>query len=77
MYGENIDAAPILVRHSLLDRASAESAYRSVCPKCRHGVLLIRRDEQTYRLQRDDRCTSCGQAVRYADADINGEELDP
>lgn len=75
-YGSKLDAPPIEVRHSLLSRATTESAYRSVCPSCHHGILLVRRDELTMKLQRDDRCISCGQAVRYLDAAINGEEFE-
>lgn len=74
-YGKNSQAPTLDVRHSLLVRASAESAYRSVCPACNHGLLLVRRDDRTFELLRHDRCISCGQTVRYVDDAINGERL--
>lgn len=69
-----IDAAPITVKHSGLKRFG-DGGYKSVCPVCRQGVLLIYRDPETMRLMRKDRCSHCAQVVVYSDEVINGEAL--
>jgi hypothetical protein len=63
----NIHADPLGVRHADLERYG-ESEYRSVCPRddC-EGVLLVARDQETFDLLADDRCTRCGQPVKYLD----------
>lgn len=68
-------AEMIKVFHSELKRFSQDSNYKSICPKCDNGVLLIYRDLLTFLLMRQDRCISCGQEFIYQDDNINGEEF--
>ena len=64
----NIEKPTLVVSHSKLKR-SGESLYKSKCPACENGVLLMRRNLDTLRLEKEDRCISCGQAVLYDDLD--------
>jgi len=75
MTAENIGKPPVRVRHSELERASSESMFRSWCPVCQKGLLLVGRDQETLELTRVDRCTTCGQLFVYEDADIEGVEF--
>jgi len=63
MEGINVNNETIKVEHASLTR-TGESPYRSICPVCKEGVLLIRRNDQG-RLERDDGCLLCGQRFRY------------
>lgn len=74
-YLVNMDAEEIRVFHRFALQRSGESAYRSHCPKCGVGLLLVRRNQQTMQLLRRDRCTSCAQAFYYMDDAINDEPL--
>lgn len=65
---KNLRNPVLVVKHSGLRRFS-DSAYKSHCPKCTDGVLLVRRDPKTFRLEEDDFCVSCGQTFRYSDID--------
>ena len=50
--------------------------YRRECPFCESGMLLVGRDQETYRLEAHDRCIGCGQLVEYLDIDdMNAEEI--
>lgn len=71
----NIAEPPMGLWHASLERVG-ESAYRSHCPACDKGMLFVGRDQETMKLLRRDRCTWCGQEVRYLDAGINGEEFE-
>ena len=71
----NITEPVMYVRHSELTRSSDESPYRSVCPKCNEGTLLVNRNQTTFQLMRIDCCTLCGQTVCYQDVTINTESL--
>jgi uncharacterized protein (DUF983 family) len=71
----NIDREPIRVSHASLSKWSSESAYKARCPACPDGLLLVRRDQKTMWLTRDDRCVSCGQRFTYTDETIAGEPL--
>jgi uncharacterized protein (DUF983 family) len=73
----NFNKPPIHVMHSDLRRTSEETAYRSFCPTCGKGVLFVFRDQTTFRLNRLDRCTYCGQSYIYDDAVIGGEIPEP
>jgi uncharacterized protein (DUF983 family) len=73
----NIDAAPIEVAHAHLERMSDESPYRSRCPTCGKGALLVYRDPTTFRLIDTDRCTWCAQTIIYTDGTIAGEAVFP
>lgn len=64
--GCNIKVLPIEVRHSDLIRISG-SMYRSICPKCKEGTLLVYRNQDTLQLEEMDRCILCGQAFKYLD----------
>lgn len=64
------------VRHSELERASDSSIFRSRCPKCKDGVLLFQREQDTLRLAEYDCCISCGRVFRYEDIeDLRNLEL--
>ena len=68
--GSNINEAAITVRHQDLKRAGRagdNGIYRSVCPKCKIGILLMRRDQKTGELIEDDHCMLCGQYFIYSD----------
>lgn len=69
MSGENIGRDPLHVRHEDLQRVS-ESPFRSWCPVCDAGILLVGRLGKW--LKRADRCTLCGQLVIYGDVEIAG-----
>jgi len=65
---ENINEPVLRVRFYDLIPFSDESSFRSRCPVCEDGVLLVGRDEETPReLLPFDRCVSCGQRVEYMD----------
>jgi hypothetical protein len=72
---KNANAAPIRVVHANLKRWDPDSAYRSHCPVCEQGVLLVYRDPDTLKLVRTDHCISCLQTVIYTDSGINGESF--
>lgn len=68
---------PIFVLHGGLERFSSDSPYKSHCPACPDGILIVSRDPDTFNLSRADRCVVCAQAVVYADDDsyrIRGAE---
>jgi len=67
LVGINKNAPVITVLHSNLTRVNEESNYRSDCPKCKRGVLLVSRDQKTFELLATDRCILCGQQVIYSD----------
>jgi uncharacterized protein (DUF983 family) len=67
----NMTNEPTHVSHASLERWS-DSAYKSKCPACKDGLLLIYRDVD-FKLVRLDRCVSCGQQVYYTDETVNGE----
>lgn len=70
--GINLTEAPITLRHSKLKRSDEESAFRSECPKCEDGILLMRRDpENGFRLMNIDVCTFCGQHFIYDQDEID------
>jgi hypothetical protein len=64
---ENVNKPPIRVNHRDLKRASLNSIYRSVCPICDRGYLLVRRDLTTFELSEQDNCILCGQRFIYND----------
>lgn len=65
----NVEKTVVRVRHSELERASKSSCYKSKCPVCKKGILLIYRDKNTLQLSEYDRCMSCGQRFVYTDID--------
>jgi hypothetical protein len=74
-HGEKVHAPPVTVSHTSLRRFSTESPYRSYCPVCNTGVLLVNRDQKSYRLINADRCTYCAQLIIYSDETIAGEKV--
>lgn len=68
--GINLGKPPIKVKHSELKRVD-DSSYRSVCPVCKDGVLLMRRDPQTYELLNVDVCILCGQLFIYEEMPVD------
>jgi len=74
-HGANIKKPMLLVSHADLERFSTESDYRSRCPECAKGVLMINRDQKSLSLINVDRCTFCGQLVVYTDKFIAGEPV--
>ena len=59
--------APILeIPHLELNRYG-DSCYKSCCPVCKDGILLVGRDFKTLELEEFDRCISCGQRIKYLD----------
>ena len=65
----NIDKDSIEVEHKNLIRFNDDSMFRSNCPVCEDGILLVRRDNETFKLLAEDRCIACGQRVIYTDID--------
>ena len=62
----NFNKPMLVVRHSDLKRADDRSLYRSQCPKCKLGILMMHRTNSCL-LSIKDRCLLCGQEVRYTD----------
>ncbi len=72
----NVRAKPLQrVSHATLTRWCDESDYRSKCPACDEGILLVLRDQVTHALINVDRCVGCGQTVIYTDKFIGGEPV--
>ena len=62
----NLHAPALHVRHADLKRVD-DSPYRSQCPACKQGILLVGRDRHTLLLLQGDNCIACGQRVYYDD----------
>lgn len=57
---------PVLkLRHFALKQTG--DGWSTECPVCETGVLLIRRNQRSMKLQKADNCVSCGQPVSYLD----------
>ncbi len=63
--GKNINHTIIDICHSSLKRVG-DSIYRSECPVCKIGMLLVYRNKDL-ELSEVDRCIFCGQLFRYTD----------
>ncbi len=68
---------PIEVKHLTLVRAEEHGLTKSKCPKCEHGILLMRRDILTRKLMNTDNCILCGQKFVYTDIPNNRVFLPP
>ncbi len=66
--GININQPIRRVMHSQLQRSDS-SVFRSNCPACGKGVLLVHRNRDTGQLEEKDRCVLCGQLFLYTDID--------
>lgn len=64
--GKNIDNPVKKIRHQDLAR-SGDSPYKSQCPECFQGLLLVRRNRETLQLESLDNCILCGQMFEYTD----------
>ncbi len=64
--GINLGNEPLHINHASLARVG-NSSFRSDCPICKEGLLLVKRDQTTLRLLAEDRCILCGQAFIYDD----------
>ena len=64
-FGNNYREPPIYLIHADLARAD-DSAYRSKCPVCGSGILLVMRNEDMT-LSDKDFCTECAQRFIYTD----------
>ncbi len=67
MKPKNIDNKPIKIYHKNLERYDEESIFKSICPICENGLLLLARGKETFKLLSHDRCTLCGQIFIYED----------
>ncbi len=67
--GANLYNAPVKVIHSELKRADDNSIFRSECPVCEVGVLLVKRNNTTFKIIAEDHCILCGQQYVYTDID--------
>lgn len=63
---ENLEKNPIHINHKDL-KNFGDGAYKSECPVCDDGLLLMRRNMKTLKLDKHDICVSCGQRVIYDD----------
>jgi len=54
------------IPHMELERYG-NSIYKSVCPVCHKGLLLVRRHQETLIFEEYDSCVLCGQRIRYLD----------
>ena len=64
----NIRNRPIVVKHEDLERFCDESSYKRKCPKCKEGVLFVRRDGNL-KIIEHDMCWGCGQRFIYSDVE--------
>lgn len=64
---KNAKEPVVNVFHSELQRYSDDSVYKSTCPFCKDGLLLVGRDQATFQLSEYDHCVVCAQTVRYMD----------
>lgn len=64
---------PVLpVRYADLRRFNDQSPYKSCCPVCGDGILLMTRHPETGALLTRDTCVLCGQHFHYTDLDQTG-----
>jgi len=63
---KNVSKPIIQIPHCELTRFG-DGIYKSECPVCKKGLLLVGRDRETLILQEDDYCVLCGQRYRYLD----------
>jgi NAD-dependent dihydropyrimidine dehydrogenase PreA subunit len=63
------------VLHASLARLNTESAYKSICPVCPRGILLVVRHRTSFVIVNLDQCITCGQKFIYEDKFINGEPV--
>ncbi len=64
--GGNYQVPVLEVIHKDLKKID-DSIYRSECPTCKIGILLMNRDQKTMTLLAEDLCSLCGQHFKYLD----------
>jgi len=63
----NLNSPVVKIYHSKLKRVG-DSYYKSECPFCDEGILLVRRElHNDFKLSAFDRCVCCAQQVEYLD----------
>ncbi len=63
----NHDVPIIEVNHADLERIHEDTMFKSHCPKCKRGTLLVCRNPVSMKLQARDRCVLCAQKFLYMD----------
>ena len=67
LVGINLNKRTRKVKQTELKRIDPKgSLYRSICPACNEGVLLMRRGNDGKLLAKDN-CLLCGQSYEYTD----------
>lgn len=66
-YGENYEKPVKHINHADLQPASDESDFKSQCPECKTGILLMRRKFMTSAIENIDSCIVCAQQFIYDD----------
>lgn len=69
--GVNVGKPIIELNHKDLKRLNNESTFKSVCPVCNKGILLVRRHQETMNISNMDNCILCGQQFKYLDIEDN------
>jgi hypothetical protein len=73
----NSDKPIMEVHHAELERDDPkDNSFRSSCPACKIGLLLVKRDQEGLPL-REDACIACGQRVYYLDIALGPHVLPP
>ena len=71
----NASLPPLEVKHQSLERVD-DSIFRSKCPSCRDGRLMMKRISlKCLYLSKEDMCISCGRRFIYTD--IEGNKMIP
>ena len=65
LIGCNAEKPPIKIRYADLEGDPDE--FKRRCPVCKRGMLLIRRNHKTFKLEAKDNCILCGQQFVYID----------
>jgi hypothetical protein len=73
---KNLSLKPLEVNHKDLEEAQSDSMFRKKCPNCNIGLLMMRRNPNTFFLQKDDACTYCGRRFIYTDIKENSITLE-
>ena len=69
---ENYAKPPLKIKHSEIERTNSDTTYRSKCPECKTGALLMKRNQETLELLPDDVCVVCGRRFIYTDLKETG-----
>ena len=73
---KNLERKILRVSHARLQRLNKnDSVFKSRCPACPKGILLVRRHQETFDIINIDACVACGQRVVYTDRFIAGHQV--